>query len=416
MKTLKKLAYALLIVGCLCVLAWCGIILVRTVFPVTMQPQVLDLQELFEEKEQELPREEEPVQEEPVEEVPQTVSAREQAAAYLQTMTMSEKLWQLILTTPDSLTGVPGATEAGQMTKQALAQMPVGGLCYFSANLEDKAQISAMLSGVQEFSKTPLFLAVDEEGGVVSRLSTVEDLGIGNIGAAAEFRSSQAVYDAACGLAPKMKELGFNLNFAPVADLAVEGNTEIGSRAYSAEAEVVAEYSAAMVRGLQEHGVAACLKHFPGHGWAQSDSHEGKSVAVRTIHELRQEEFTAFRGGVEAGVRFVMMSHLTNEALSAHPSSLSEETVSLLRKELGFGGIIITDSLQMRAIVDTYTSSQAAVMAIAAGCDMLLMPNDPQKAYDGLATAVLDGTISQQRIDESVLRILTTKYEMGVME
>jgi len=260
---------------------------------------------------------------------------------------------------------------------------------------------------------------VDEEGGIVSRLGAVEGLGIANMGAAADFGAAGdalAVHDASASLAAQMKELGFNVDFAPVADLAGLGNPEIGTRAYSSDPYVVSEMSAAMVQGLQEQGIAACLKHFPGHGSAQSDSHEQKAVSVRSMEQLRAEEFVAFAGGIEQDVKFVMMSHLTNEALSPHPSSLSPETVSLLRDELGYDGLIITDSLKMRAVVDYYTSAQAAVMAIQAGCDMILMPNSLEVAYNGLVAAVLDGTLTQERIDESVTRILLTKLELGILE
>ena len=334
-------------------------------------------------------------------------------------MTLKEKLWQLFFTTPDDLTGVSGATQAGEMTRKALDEYPVGGLCYFRSNIEDRDQITSMLSGTAAHTRTPMFLAVDEEGGVVTRLSSVEDLGVTNLGPAADFGAvgdPNAVYEAAFALAGQMYELGFNTDFAPVADLYVEGNTEIATRAYSADPAVVAQMSGAMVNGLQENRVAACLKHFPGHGSAQSDTHEGKAISTRTLDELRQEEFVAFRQGIENDVYFVMMSHLTNENLSPLPASLSPEVVGLLRDELGFEGIVITDSLKMEAIVDEFTSADAAVMAIEAGCDMILMPNDLQVAYEGLLDAVLEDRISEERIDESVLRILTVKFKMGIME
>lgn len=419
MKILRNTAMVLLVVLCLAVMAYFGFFLVRTIFPVMMEPEVLDTQELFAEEEPEPVQpvaEEEP---EPEPEPPQEDPFAVKAKAYLQTMTMEQKLWQMIFTTPDDLTGVAGATEAGEMTKKALEEYPVGGLCYFAANLEDTEQVTALLTGTAGFCKTPAFLAVDEEGGIVSRLGANEEIAVDNIGPAADYGAiadELLVSQMAAQLAGQMKALGFNMDFAPVADLAMEGNTEIGSRAYSSDANVVAALSAAMVRGLQENGIAACLKHFPGHGSTVTDSHEAKSVSTRTPEQLRAEEFAAFAAGVDAQVCFVMMSHLTNENLSPLPSSLSPETVGLLRQELGYEGVIITDSLKMGAIVNEYTSAQAAVMAIQAGCDMLLMPNDLATAYDGLVSAVLDGTLTQARIDESVLRILTAKYQMGLMQ
>ena len=160
----------------------------------------------------------------------------------------------------------------------------------------------------------------------------------------------------------------------------------------------------------------SCLKHFPGHGSTEANSHDGTSVSTRTLEELRQTEWITFRAGIEAGAAFVMISHLTNEALSPDPCSLSAAPMTYLRQELGFEGIIITDSLQMGAIVDSYTSGQAAVMALSAGADMLLMPNNVQLACEAIQAALDQGTLTEERIDESVLRILTAKYRFGIME
>ena len=162
--------------------------------------------------------------------------------------------------------------------------------------------------------------------------------------------------------------------------------------------------------------MAACPKHFPGHGSTETDSHEGKSVSTRTLEELQQTEWIPFQAGIDQGAAFVMVGHQTNENLSPMPASLSPAVMAYLRNELNFDGIIITDSLQMGAILNEYTSAEAAVLALQAGADMLLMPNDLQTAYDGVLAAVADGTLTQARIDESVLRILTAKYAFGILE
>ena len=369
-----------------------------------------------EEPEEEEPTQEDPDQENPEE--PQIGTAQEKAEAYLLTMTMEEKFWQLFYVTPEALTGVETATRAGDTTADALEEMPVGGICYFAKNLEDPEQVSTMLLSTQQYIKTPLFLGVDEEGGTVSRLGGNENMGVTALKSAADYGAaddSGAVQSESATLASQMGALGFNMNFAPVADLSMEGNEVIGTRAYSSDPAVVGRLSSAMVRGLQEGGIAACLKHFPGHGSATADTHEGKSLSTRTLEQLRADEFPAFKAGIDAGVHFVMMAHLTNENFSAHPASLSPEVVGLLRNELEFDGVIITDAMNMAAITGTYGADQAAVMAIQAGCDMILMPNSLEKAFDGLVQAVLDGTLTQERIDESVLRILTAKYELGIM-
>lgn len=421
MKALKIILTVILSIACLAVMVYFGAFALRVAFPSEpVQPRLAAAEELFPAPpvEEEVVEEEEPV-EEVVEEVPAELTSKEKAAAYLQTMTLEEKLWQLFFITPDDLADVETATLAGDTTKEALQARPVGGLCYFAANLENREQTMEMLANTKSFAKTPLFLATDEEGGVVSRLGSNENMGVDLLESAATYGAGDVLVlrQAAEKLAGQMTELGFNMNFAPVADVLLDpNNTEIGSRAYSDIAAVCGIMSATMSEALQHSGVVACLKHFPGHGSAQSDSHDGKSVSARTLEQLQSEEFLSFAAGIEKGVHFVMMSHLTNENLSALPSSLSPETVGLLRNELGFEGVIITDSLKMGAIVHEYTAADAAVKAIMAGCDMLLMPNSVEVAYDGLVNAILDETLTEARIDESVLRILTVKYEMGIME
>ncbi|MBQ9968488.1 MAG: glycoside hydrolase family 3 [Oscillospiraceae bacterium] len=424
MKALKIIGLSLLSVLCLCVLVYCGAFLWQTAFPVEAEPQLPAVDALFDLEEIRVaPQEEEPeeIVEEVVEEepLPPEDPAAELASAYLAEMTLEEKLWQLIFTTPDDLAQVDGATLAGETTKNALEEMPVGGLCYFSNNLIDAEQTATMLEGTQGFAKTPLFLATDEEGGVVSRLGSNEAMGVDKLEAAAVYGAGDVLTlrQHTQTLAEQMTALGFNMDFAPVADVLLDpNNTEIGTRAYSDIAAVAGAMSATMAETLQQNGIIACLKHFPGHGSTTADSHEGTSVSTRTLEQLRAEEFLSFSVGIDKGVKFVMMSHLTNENLSEIPSSLSPNIVGLLREELGFEGIIITDSLKMGAIVHNFTAADAAVKAIEAGCDMLLMPNSLEVAYDGLVNAVLDGTLTEERIDESVLRILTVKYEMGIMQ
>lgn len=424
MKVLKIVGISLLSLLCLCVLIYFGAFLWQTAFPKEAQLPTLAADSLFDLEEIRVaPPEEEP--EEPVEEVveeeplPPEDPAVELARAYLADMTLEEKLWQLIFTTPDDLADVEGATLAGETTKNALEAMPVGGLCYFSGNLIDAEQTKTMLEGTQSFAKTPLFLATDEEGGMVSRLGSNEAMGVDKMEAAAVYGAGDVLTlrQHTQVLAEQMTGLGFNMDFAPVADVLLDpNNTEIGTRAYSDIAAVAGAMSATMAETLQQNGILACLKHFPGHGSAVGDSHEGASVSTRTLEQLRAEEFLAFSVGIDKGAKFVMISHLTNTELSDLPSSLSPDTVWLLREELGFEGIIITDSLKMGAIVHNFTAADAAVKAILAGCDMLLMPNSLEVAYEGLVNAVLDGTLTEERIDESVLRILTVKYEMGIMQ
>ena len=342
-----------------------------------------------------------------------------QIQSYLASMTQEEKIWQLFITTPESLTGVNLATQAGDTTRAALAEKPVGGICYFAANLVDREQTISMLSNTQSYAKTPLFLCVDEEGGRVSRVGSNEAMGVTHFEAAADYgaRADMAeVYQVGSALAQALSALGFNVDFAPVADVVTNpNNTEIGDRSYSDDPQVAAAMVSAMVEGLQRGGMVSCLKHFPGHGSTENDTHEGKSVSNRTVEELRSCEWIPFQAGIDKGAAMVMVSHLTNANLSDLPSDLSAQVMTYLREELGFQGLIVTDSHQMGAITDYYESGEAAVLALQAGADMVLMPQDLQAAFDGVQAALEDGTLTQARIDESVMRILAVKFSFGII-
>ncbi|MDE6828880.1 MAG: beta-N-acetylhexosaminidase, partial [Lachnospiraceae bacterium] len=208
-------------------------------------------------------------------------------------------------------------------------------------------------------------------------------------------------------------ELGFNVDFAPVADVASNpDNQVIGSRSFGSDAGLVSQMVAREVQGMQEQGVSASLKHFPGHGDTSEDSHAEMAVSKKTADELRNMEFLPFKAGIEAGVDMVMIGHISVPAITGSdiPASLSEQIITgCLREELGYQGIVVTDSMSMGAIVNTYTSADAAVRALQAGCDMLLMPQDFQAARQAVLDAVKDSVLSEERLDESLRRIFRVK-------
>lgn len=358
----------------------------------------------------------EEVTEPPVEQDPNALAAQ----ALLETMTLEEKICQMFFVSPTTLTGYAGATVAGNATQTALAEYPVGGIIYFGENVISAEQVTAMIQGTQSFSKIPLFIGVDEEGGRVSRLSgagITTALGpMADYGAAGD---AEAVRTMGQRLGEELRAAGFNVDFAPVADVVTNpDNTEIGDRAFSSNAAIAAEMVAAMTEGLQEGGAIACVKHFPGHGSTSADSHLGLSVSQRTLEELRETELQTFIAGIDAGVGMVMVSHMSlpNVVGDNTPCSLSYKVITeLLRQELGYEGVIITDSQQMGAITNTYGCGEAAVMAIEAGCDVILLPLDLETAVNAVLAAVADSTFSEARIDESVLRILTLKYASGII-
>ncbi len=348
-------------------------------------------------------------------------SVEEQALEILAGMTLWEQVCQLFIVTPEQLTGVSVATQAGETTKQALADYPVGGIVYFAANIQTRDQISTMISNSQSYSKIALFIAVDEEGGTVARIGNNSAMGttsfpsmktIGNTG------DTQNAYDVGYTIGSEISELGFNLDFAPVADVdSNPDNPVIGDRSFSSDATVASEMVAAAVQGFHDGGILCTLKHFPGHGDTSTDSHEGYTELLKTLAELQETEFVPFEGGISAGADFVMVGHISVPEVTGDdlPATLSATMISILREDLGFDGIIITDSMRMEAITDRYSSAEAAVMAIQAGVDMILMPENLAEAVQGVYEAVQSGEITRERLQESVLRILETKIRSGII-
>ena len=352
----------------------------------------------------------------------------ERAEELLGEMTLDEKIWQMFIVTHEQLEGVPAddyQTSSGENTKLSIQEKrPVGGVVYFRENLKNEDQIKNKLIGrLQSYSKLGLFICLDEEGGQVVRLGG-RDLGVKDFGPMFEIGKTEnnveKAYEVGKTLGEQLGELGFNMDLAPVADVRTNPNNKvIGNRAFSDDPVLAGEMVAECVRGFKDADTLCTLKHFPGHGDTREDSHNGSASSSKTLEELEECELIPFQRGIEAGAPFVMMGHITLPEVTEEdvPATLSEEIVTeLLRIEMGFEGLIITDAMDMRAITEHYDPDVAAVMAVQAGVDMILMPKELQKAFEGIKNAVADDTITEERIDDSVLRILMTKLEYGIID
>ena len=289
-----------------------------------------------------------------------------------------------------------------------------------------KASSGSEETGASEKSKDevqtihiPIFLASDEEGGLVAR---IEDSGIGvpYVGPMGEVGASgdpAAAFEAGSTIGGYLHELGINLDFAPDADVLIDPyNQTIGNRSFGTDPFLCGQMVGRFIDGLHDRGVASCIKHFPGLGDTETDTHTGGAWSSRTIEDYRGAEFVSFQGGIEAGTDMVMVSHLSNTALTGSdlPASLNKVVMTdILRDELKFEGVIVTDSLQMGAVTERFDSAEAAVTALEAGADILLMPIDFQAARQGILDAVESGRISEKRIDQSLRRILMTRYRTG---
>ena len=336
----------------------------------------------------------------------------------LENMTLEEKVCQMFIVSPEQLTGSDEYfTEADKELKNAFEAYPVGGLIFSGENIESKNQITAMLrnlqTAAQDSSGAGIFTVIQEEGGTIAPVSDKLDIyNPGSMAQIGEKNDTDAAYDAGINLGTDLKKLGFNVDLAPVADLGTNSKNGLGSRVFSSNANIAADMVSKLVEGLSEAGVGSVLSHFPGVG-----AYDGKSALIkRSLSQLRKEEFIPFRSGIEAGADFVLVSHHIVSGIGDNlPCSLSYSAITgILRNELDFEGIIITESHMASAITKKYSAGEAAVMAINAGADIVLQPADLKEAVDAVCEAVESGEIMEKRIDESVARILAEKSEMGL--
>ncbi len=351
------------------------------------------------------------------------VAARAAVDERIGAMTLEQKVAQLFIVTPEALVeGVSQVTQAGDMTREGVTAHPVGGIVYFAQNLLDPEQTTTMLANVKQFyadaGNVAPFIAVDEEGGTVVRVADNEAFGAQDVGDASALGSAgdtEAAKRAAEQIAAYLMPLGFNLDFAPVADVVDPLRSDtMGLRSFSSDAAVAADMVRAEVEGFRDKKMLCCAKHFPGIGAAAGDSHEGAITIEATNEELETVDLVPFRAAIEAGVPMIMVGHvsLPNIVGDSTPAPLSSAVVQgMLRDSLGYTGIIVTDSLSMGAITDYYTPAEAAVAALKAGCDIPLMPERLDEAYQGVLSAVQVGELTEERLDESLTRILTAKQE-----
>ena len=344
------------------------------------------------------------------------------AESFLSTMSLEDKVSQLLILTPDQLTGVSGTTLAGENTRAAYNAMPAGGIICMSPNLDNTQQTQEFLANLQQFSRNrtglPLFTFVDEEGGSVARISgqfaeypAIQDMAV--LGAAGDTAVAE---ETGRTIGTCLSTLGFTCDFAPVADvLSNPANQVVRDRSFGSDPALVSQMACALGRGLESQGVYAVYKHFPGHGATADDTHNGYAWTGRTLDELRACELLPFQAAIDQGAAFIMTAHISlpNAAGEDVPASLSYAmTTQLLREEMGFDGIVVTDALNMGAVANQYSSAEATVKAVEAGADMLLMPARAVSAREGLLDAVASGRLTEERIDASVRRILLLKLQM----
>lgn len=338
----------------------------------------------------------------------------------LNSLTLYEKICQMFITYQYTMprasgTGKLTATETGTNLKNTLEKYPVGGILYDASSMQSHQQLTELVTKANSYSKIPLIVSVDEEGGRVARIGKTIGYTRGVLLEAMGSYSNQGkqkAFDNAQFLALNIKDHGFNLDFAPVADTnSNPQNTVIGTRAYSSDYNQAAELVGSAVLGFKSVGVGTTLKHFPGHGDTVNDTHIGAAATHKSLKTLRKEELKPFRAGIKSGTDAVMMAHITVDEIGI-PSIFSKKiTTNLLKDELGFNGIVVTDGLGMKAVTDYYTTEEVVLLGIESGIDVFLCIDNLPKAINTIEQAVLDGRISEERINESVRKILTFKKE-----
>ena len=361
----------------------------------------------------------------------------DEVEAQLQKMTLREKVGQLFYVRPECLDTtihfnlVSTIDQSGDDIKKIKLQAvnttmrgvnekyPVGGIILYAHNINDETQLASFIQQIRSLNGSPL-LCIDEEGGRVARIGNNENFDVekfesmGAIGATGDAKNA---YHCGNTIGTYLNKYGFDIDFAPVADVNTNPeNIVIGARAFSDNPDVAASMVTNYLQGLKDAGVTGCIKHFPGHGDTQADTHFGYAQSLKTWEEMKDCEMITFKAGIAWGTQLIMTAHIAtpNVTGSDIPATMSSFILQdKLRGELGYQNIIITDAMEMGAITKQYNNAEAAVGTLLAGADIVLGPQNFVDAFDAVIKAVEDGTLTEERINQSVRRVLKLKKQIG---
>ncbi|MBO4107805.1 glycoside hydrolase family 3 protein [Streptococcus suis] len=334
------------------------------------------------------------------------VSKRDQVIdSYISQMSLEEKVGQMIFAR------MPAAGQA-----EMLETYDFGGYILFGSDFAGKTldQVKEEIASYQALSKVPLLIASDEEGGLVTRISQLLETPFASPLELYQSGGIEAILSDAKQKTSLLKEEGIYAGFFPVADLSTDPSSFIYNRTIGQDAKTTSDYISQLVKLLKEEQFASTLKHFPGYG-DNADSHTDLVYDNRSLEELRANDFLPFKAGIEAGADSIMVSHNIVPAIDDVPSSISPEINNILRNELGFEGVIMTDDFDMQGLVQFVDQDTGALQTIQAGTDMILSSSyASQIPY--IIEQVQNGTITEERIDQSVKRILGMKYDLGLIK
>ena len=353
----------------------------------------------------------------------------------LQKMPLREKVGQMFYVRPECLDttihfnlphGIDGSADditkirlqaVNETMKGVNEKYPVGGIILYAHNIEDEAQLARFIPQIRALKGSPL-LCIDEEGGRVARIGRNPNFNVEtfeSMGALGATGDPKNAYYCGNTIGTYLKKYGFDIDFAPVADVNTNPeNIVIGARAFSDDPAVAAPMVTNYLQGLKDAGITGCIKHFPGHGDTKADTHFGYAQSLKTWEEMASCEMVTFKAGIQWGCQLIMTAHIgtPNVTGSDIPATMSSLILQdKLRGELGYQNIIIADAMEMGAITQQYSCAEAAVGCIQAGVDIVLGPQNLVQAFDAVMAAVKKGTITEDRINQSVRRILKMKQK-----
>lgn len=343
----------------------------------------------------------------------------EMVASQIAGMSIEQKVAALFFVTPEQLLGIETpVTEVGSSVSEKLNQYPVGGIVLKEGNITSAEGLSEMVSNLQVFTQNSLFIGISDEGGEDSPFITsgISENVIASQKEIAESLGNTGAYSAGISLGSELKQFGFNVDFAPLADVTLKDGSIAEQKGFGKDAATNAELARNVVKGLTDQSIFAGVKYFPGYGDATQEGNGGQIISQRTRDDLK-EEYAPYQEAIDAGAKFLMISHVSLPKIRGdkRPASLSPEIITdIVRDEWGYDGIVITDYMDKSCIYQKYTYAEAAVGAIEAGADMILSTKNFAKSYNGILDAVKKGQLTEERIDQSLTRIYKVKFASKV--
>lgn len=342
---------------------------------------------------------------ESVKEVKKETIKKDKIDIMLENMSIEEKIAQMLIIEYDS-------DYVDDNLKSFLNSTPPGGFILMKENITTFDKTRQFVSDLKENSRIPLIISIDEEGGSVQRLKYLMDSSVSdipfmyNVGLTNNY---DLAYNIGKIIAEEVRTIGVNVDFAPVIDIySNPNNTVIGKRSFGSDAEIVSNMAVRFTKGLEDNGVIGVYKHFPGHGDTDIDSHESLPIINKSLDDLKSFELVPFESAVKTGAKMIMVGHIAIPEVTHDntPASLSKEVIDILKNDLNYNGLIVTDALNMGAISDNYSNEEAYIKAIEAGNDLLLIPSD------GINTInIIKDKVSLDWINESARKILEFKYD-----